>query len=231
MIKAKTVTASLLTVVLSSVSVTPLLAETVKEQTAPGAQQSVLSKGDTQTLPAIAATPYVAVRKGHDLSDALLVQAVSTEQYTSLTQSKQLNQQTAGRQVITLEQYKALRGTQGLDKALIVKAASVEDLNSSVGNKDLSKNGQAPSKEGVNATFAQSAKEYVVLPQGQELSSEELEKVEGEVYWWVVPAGAGAAVGGGRQIAVNLASGQKWYNGVGQAAIGGAVNGVIRRLR
>lgn len=86
-------------------------------------------------------------------------------------------------QLIPVKDYIAVRGEASLEGKEILQSFPE---SSSVGNKDSN-------KEADKLALNSEADLFVVLPQGEALSSEELEQIEGEVYWFVPGLiGAGA---------------------------------------
>ncbi|MFN6156792.1 MAG: hypothetical protein ACK4YK_20020 [Dolichospermum sp.] len=92
-------------------------------------------------------------------------------------------------QMIPVKDYIALKGEASLEGKQILEVmpqSSARNKN----DKDFDKNNKS--------SLTPEADYFVVLPQGQELSAQELEQVEGEVAWWV-PGAVGAAWGAGSQ--------------------------------
>ena len=90
-------------------------------------------------------------------------------------------------QMIPVKDYIALKGEASLEGKQILEVmpqSSARNKN----DKDFDKNNKS--------SLTPEADYFVVLPQGQELSAQELEKVEGEFFWSMV---GGAVVGVGQQ--------------------------------
>ncbi|HEY9700902.1 MAG TPA: hypothetical protein V6C58_00555, partial [Allocoleopsis sp.] len=171
--------------VFSNASFAPLLAESVKTE---GNNQPTI----TQQVKSDNREQYVIIPANKSINEAVVVQSLTSQQLADLTPS----QKQEVRQVVPLKQYIALRGTKGLENLLVVKGTSVKTFENNLAQQGSAKDGDKVSKEQVNQAFNESAGDYVVIPQGKELSSEEMAKVEGE-YWWIP---VGGAVGG---VAVN----------------------------
>jgi hypothetical protein len=206
------------TLVLSNASFVPLFAESVKTEgnNQPAISQQIKSDNGEQ---------YLIVPANKSVNDAMVVQSLTSQQIANLTpQQKQ-----EARQVLPLKQYIALRGTKGLENLLVVKGTYVQTLETNLSQQGFAKNTDKVSKEQVNQAFNESAGNYVVIPQGKELSSEEMAKVEGELWWWVAPAAIGGASGLAKTtIACYTLPGAKcgWQQYVGGTAVG-AVKGVF----
>ncbi|MFM7372276.1 MAG: hypothetical protein ACKO2Z_31720, partial [Sphaerospermopsis kisseleviana] len=92
-------------------------------------------------------------------------------------------------QVVPVKDYIALKGEANLEGKQIL-AVVPESSARNKNDKDSSKNNKS--------SLTPEADYFVVLPEGQELSATELEKVEGEAAWYV-PGLVGAATGAGWQ--------------------------------
>lgn len=123
-------------------------------------------------------------------------------------------------QAIPVKAYIALRGENSLEGKEIIEL--VPEV--ATGNKDLS-------KEGNELSEATESEYFVVLPEGEALSDEELAQVEGEVAWFV-PGLIGGVSGGAMTFArcgwSCSASDYAW--GVGSGAVAGyAPGGLLGR--
>jgi hypothetical protein len=77
-------------------------------------------------------------------------------------------------QIVPLKAYTALKGEASLEGKQLLEVYP-ESSSQSVGNKDLTKDND-------KSTLPQEADYFVVLPEGEALSAEEMEQIEGE--WW-----------------------------------------------
>jgi hypothetical protein len=113
-------------------------------------------------------------------------------------------------QMIPVKDYIALKGEASLEGKQILEVmpqSSARNKN----DKDSDKNNKS--------SLTLEADYFVVLPQGQELSAQELEKVEGEV-WWIPASGAALAVGANAY--QNVQAGRPWHHNWGSSAAIGA---------
>jgi hypothetical protein len=85
-------------------------------------------------------------------------------------------------QIVSLEDYIALKGEASLEDKQVLEVYP-ESSSPSVANKDLTKDNN-------KSALPQEADYFVVLPEGQELSATEMEKIEGEGIW--IPMAIGA---------------------------------------
>ncbi|GEM_PF-5401793 len=125
-------------------------------------------------------------------------------------------------QVVPLKAYIALKGEASLQGKGIIQMIS-EPSASSLGNKDFSKdleNSPLTINTEVDLTSDLTSDDYfVILPEGEHLSDEELEQVEGEAWW--IPVG-GAVGGIALNAYQNVRAGQPWYQNWGSSAAIGA---------
>ncbi len=78
-------------------------------------------------------------------------------------------------------------------------------------------------KDDAQSALTQETEYFVVLPEGKELSAQEMEKVEGEVLWKVAAVAAVAALGGvGVNAYQNVQAGRPWHQNWGSSAFAGA---------
>lgn len=95
-------------------------------------------------------------------------------------------------QIVPLQAYIALKGEASLENRAILEVLP-EPTASSTGNKDAL-------KDDAKSALTQETEYFVVLPEGEELSAQEMEQVEGEVAWFVpglIGAGTSLAFYGG----------------------------------
>lgn len=89
-------------------------------------------------------------------------------------------------QIVPVKDYIALKGEASLEGKQILEVIP-ESSARNKNNKDFDKNNKS--------SLTPEADYFVVLPEGQELSAQELEQVEGEAWW--TPGLIGAGVGAG----------------------------------
>jgi hypothetical protein len=98
-------------------------------------------------------------------------------------------------QIVPLKAYVALKGEASLEGKQLLPMMS--ESSASLGNKQLAESPLTVSTE----TSLTSEDYFVVLPEGEHLTDEELEQIEGEGLWFVpglYGAGAGALMYGGK---------------------------------
>ena len=116
-------------------------------------------------------------------------------------------------QMIPVKDYIALKGEASLEGKQILEVmpqSSARNKN----DKDSDKNNKS--------SLTPEADYFVVLPQGQELSAQELEKVEGEFWWVAASYVGGAAAGVGVNAYQNIQAGRPWHQNWGSSAAIGA---------
>jgi hypothetical protein len=124
-------------------------------------------------------------------------------------------------QIVPVKDYIALKGEASLEGKQILAVtpgSSARNKN----NKDFDKNNKS--------SLTPEADYFVVLPEGQELSAQELEQVEGE--WWKVATVVGGAVlGVGFNAYENVRDGRSWHQNWGSSAAIGATGGACVWMR